>query len=252
MPAAEANRLTDLRQQIERIEGVTQRARSVLPFGVHEIDRNLRKGGLAFGALHEIAGGANGAVDGAAAVSFAAGIAARTGGTVLWCHCQPDLFAPALAQSGLTADRVVFFEAPDETAILDGLEKALRHGGLTAVVGEVSGLPLVASQRLQMAAEATGTMALVVRRWHRHVDARDFGNSTASFTRWRVTPVNSTALPVRGVGRSRWYMEQMRTRGGKDFECEVEACDGKGFIAVPSLLADRPVETEDGRYRAVS
>ncbi|HTM82175.1 damage-inducible protein [Asticcacaulis sp.] len=250
MPAADAV-ISELKARIEVISGRTVRTRMVLPFGIPEIDRKLRKGGLAFGALHEIAGGANGAVDGAAAASFAAGIAARTGGNVLWCHCQPDLFAPALAQSGLTADKVVFFEAADETAILDAFEKALRHGGLTAVVGEVSGLPLVASQRLQMAAEKSGTMALAIRRWRRHVDARDFGNSTASFTRWRVTPVNSGALPVRGVGRSRWFMEQMRTRGGEDFECEVEACDGKGFIAVPSLLADGPAETEDGRYRAV-
>jgi len=41
-----------------------------------------RKGGLALGALHEVAGGGNGAIDGAAAALFAAGIAARTGGRV--------------------------------------------------------------------------------------------------------------------------------------------------------------------------
>lgn len=43
------------------------------------------------GALHEIAGGANGAVDASASAALAAGIAARTGGKVLWCHYSDDL-----------------------------------------------------------------------------------------------------------------------------------------------------------------
>jgi hypothetical protein len=59
------------------------------------IDRRLPGGGLALGALHEVAGGGNGAVDGAAAALFAAGIAARTKGKVLWCITRADLFAPA-------------------------------------------------------------------------------------------------------------------------------------------------------------
>ena len=60
------------------------------------IDRVLPGGGLALGALHEVAGGGNGAIDGAAAALFAAGIAARTKGKVLWCVTRQDLFAPAL------------------------------------------------------------------------------------------------------------------------------------------------------------
>lgn len=251
MPPVSAAALTELKQRIEGISGVATRTKSVLPFGVSEIDSRLPKGGLAIGALHEVAGGANGAVDGAAAASFAAGIAARTGGKVLWCYTQADLFTPALAQSGLTEDRVVFFEARDEAAILGCFEEALRHGGLSAVVGELAGLSRVASQRLQMAAENSGTMGLAVRRWRRHVDARDFGNPTAAFTRWRVTETCSAGLPVRGVGRARWFLELMRARGGESLECEVEACDGKGFIAVPSLLANGSAETETGRLRAV-
>ena len=67
-----------------------------------------RRGGFApprrwagLGALHEVAGGGNGAIDGAVAALFAAGIAARTKGKVLWCIARPDLFAPGLAQAGL-------------------------------------------------------------------------------------------------------------------------------------------------------
>ncbi len=251
MPAASRIAIDALRARIEVIGGVVARTRTVLPFGVPEIDRRLPKGGLALGALHEVAGGANGAVDGAAAASFAAGIAARTGGMVLWCYTQADLFAPALAQSGLSEDRVVFFEASDEASILGCFEEALRHGGLTAVVGELAGLSRVSSQRLQMAAETTGTMGLALRRWRKPVDARDFGNPTAAFTRWRVTETHSAPLPVRGVGRARWQLELMRCRGGESADFEVEACDAEGLIAIPAELANGSVPAPIGTIRAI-
>lgn len=97
-------------------------------------------GGLALGALHEIAGGGNGAIDGAAAALFVAGIAARAKGKVLWCITRPDLFAPALAQAGLSPDRVIYVEAGDDKTVLACMEEGLRHGALGAVVGEVSHL----------------------------------------------------------------------------------------------------------------
>ena len=66
-----------LREQIQRLEGVPQRARAVLPFGLAAIDSRLPGGGLALGALHEVAGGGNAAIDGAAAALFAAGLPPR-------------------------------------------------------------------------------------------------------------------------------------------------------------------------------
>ena len=46
-----------LRERIRRLEGAAGRRRLVLPFGIKEIDRYLPEGGLALGALHEVAGG---------------------------------------------------------------------------------------------------------------------------------------------------------------------------------------------------
>src|SRR5690606_38045601 len=86
--------ISALRAQIARIESGGKRARGVLPFGIDAVDAKVPGGGLALGALHEVSGGANGAVPGAAAALFAAGIAARTGGQVLWCVTRADLFAP--------------------------------------------------------------------------------------------------------------------------------------------------------------
>ena len=93
-----------LRAQVRQIEE-RRRVTTALQFGLAEIDARLPAGGLALGALHEAAGGGNGAIDGAAAALFVAGIAARTRGKVLWCLDRPDLFAPALPHADLKSDR---------------------------------------------------------------------------------------------------------------------------------------------------
>ena len=56
-----------LRERIRCLEGGARHRREVLPFGIKAIDEHLPEGGLALGALHEVAGGRNGAMDGAAA-----------------------------------------------------------------------------------------------------------------------------------------------------------------------------------------
>lgn len=106
--------IAELRERIAVRENGNARARNVLPFGVPGIDARLPGGGLAFGALHEIAGGGGGTIDGAAAALFVAGIAARTKGKCLWCLTRPDLFFPALSQAGLHPDRVIFCESDRE------------------------------------------------------------------------------------------------------------------------------------------
>ena len=171
--------LESLRAQIAQIEGRERRARSVLPFGIAEVDSRLPGNGLAVGTLHEIAGGGNGAVDGAAAALFAAGIAARTKGKVLWCITRPDLFAPALAQAGLAPDRVIYVEAGDDKTVLACMEEGLRHGGLGAVVAEVARLSMTASRRLQLAAEGTQSIGIALRRWRRQTETADFGAGEA-------------------------------------------------------------------------
>ena len=157
-----------LRERIRCLEGRARHRRAVLPFGVKAIDERLPEGGLALGALHEVAGGGNGAIDGAAAALFAAGVAARTRGRVLWCVTRQDLFAPALAAVGLAPDRVIYVEAGDEKSVLACFEEGLRHGGLHggfgAVVAEVARLSMTASRRLQLAAEGSGAIGIAIRR----------------------------------------------------------------------------------------
>lgn len=244
--------LSALRARIARLESGGKRERGVLPFGIEVVDRKVPGGGLQLGALHEVAGGSNGAVHGAAAALFTAGIATRTSGQVLWCMRRADLFAPSLAQAGLHPDRVIYVEVGDEKAVLACMEEGLRHGGLSAVVGEVARLPMVASRRLQLCAEESGTIALAIRRWRRMAEAVDFGQPTASVTRWRITALPSEPLPVPGIERARWLVELIRARAGACADFVLEACDEQGRLALPAELAHRPVDTKAGRIGAVA
>lgn len=221
-----------LREQIRRLEGHADRRRTVLPFGVPTIDCRLPGGGLGLGALHEVAGGGNDALNAAAAARFVAGIAARTRGQVLWIVSAADLFAPSLQQAGLDAARVIFVEAGTDRDGLACFEEGLRHPGLGAVVAEVGRLTMTASRRLQLAAESGGGIGLALRRWRRQTDAADFGQPTASTTRWRVSLQPSAPLPVPGVGESRWLLELIRTRSGESADFEVEMRDGQAGLRI--------------------
>lgn len=243
---------TALRAEIHRIEAGGRAAKDVLPFGVDAVDRRLPQSGLQLGALHEVAGGGNGAIDGAASALFVAGIAARTRGQVLWCVTRRDLFAPSLAHAGLSSDRVIYVEASDEKGVLACFEEGLRHGGLGAVVGEVARLSMTASRRLQLAAETSGTLGIAIRRWRRQSEAADFGQPTAATTRWRVTALPSSPLPTTGVGRPRWFIELIRCKAGDCADFELEACDETGRLALPANLAHGSLASPSWEGRAAS
>lgn len=252
MTAARNRVISELKDRIALLEGNAGKRSGCLAFGVPEIDAVLPGGGLAHGAIHEFAGGGAGTVDGAAAALCVAGIAARTRGQVLWCLTRPDLFFPALMQAGLHPDRVIFAEADREQDVLESMEEGLSYGGLGAVVGEIVRLPMTASRRLQLAAEKTGTMGLVVRRWRRQLEASDFGQPTASTTRWRVSVLSSEELPVPGVGRPRWLLELMRVKAGECAEFIVGACDATGRIHLSAGPADRADQAHGWESRIIA
>ncbi|WP_428484969.1 ImuA family protein [Rhodopila sp.] len=240
--------LRDLRERIGRLEHAHARgavARGAIakfiPLGIAIIDQVLPGSGLSLNALHEAASAGPDTEHAAAATLFIAGILARLDGPVLWVLQQADLFAPGLAAAGLEADRIVFAEAGK--AVLPVMEEGLRHPGLVAVVAELTGrLSLVASRRLQLAAEQTGVMAILVRR-SRGFDDPVLKASSAAATRWRVAALPSPpALPhapdTPGLGPARWRLDLTRCRGGEPGSWVVEACDATGRLGLVSSVGD--------------
>ena len=228
-------------------------AHGVLPFGVAAIDRVLPGGGLARGALHEILGVGGDEEDGALAAAFAAHILGRLAGVVLWCLPRPDLYGPGLAAHGLDPVRVVLVRVSHDTEILWAMEEGLRAPGIAAVVGEVGSLPMVASRRLQLAAERSGITAFLLRRWRDGGQAaRERNLPNAATTRWRITALPSRLLQEEpGVGHPRWRIELLRCRGGEPASWEMpvwempvwemEVPDATDHVSLAATLADRPV-----------
>jgi protein ImuA len=236
----------DLREQIGRMEG-HHRRRAALPFDVAAIDNHLPWNGLPLGSLHEIVEAGASAEFAGSATLFAAGIAARLKGPVLWCLTRRDLFAPGLMNAGLHPDRVIYAETSRDRDVLPLIEEGLREKGLAAVVGEVTRLGLTASRRLQLATEASGVPALILRRWWTVAEKDLTALPTAASTRWRIAPTSSETMPAPGLGRPRWQVDLVRCRGAEAQSWIVEGCDAKGRLAVPANVADRPHSTADRR-----
>jgi protein ImuA len=242
--AAPSRAIVLLRERIARIERTHARgtAEPSIALGIEAIDQVLPTGGIRLGALHEAASAGPDTEHAAAATLFAAGILARLAGPVLWVLRQADLFAPGLAGAGLQPDRIVFAEAGKD--VLPVMEEGLRHAGLAAVVAEHTGrLSLVASRRLQLAAEQAGILAILIRR-SPSFDDPVLNEPTAAVTRWRIAALPSPpALPhapdTPGLGRARWKLDLTRCRGGEPGSWVVEACDATGRLGLVADTADR-------------
>jgi protein ImuA len=228
--------LDALRHRIRQLERPTGRHATTLAFGVPDIDAHLPEAGLPLAALHELCGSFPDAGPAACATLFAAGIMARLPNPVLWCTQKSDLFAPGLACAGLPPDRVLHAQANDDKSVLLVMEEALRHPGLSAVLGEVFTLKMTQSRRLVLAAEKSGVMALALRRGTGRTTEAPHNAAT---TRWCITPLPSTPLPVPGLGRARWKIELTRCRGGTPKTWIMEACDAQGLVAVPAEFSNR-------------
>ena len=250
MEHIKAKQIDALRSRIARMQAAGSAAcrGAAIGFGVPAIDNLLPGSGLT-SALHEIAGTGPATEHGAAAALFIAGILARRTGPVLWVEERPDLYPPALSGAGLLPERVIYLEAGRN--VLAAMEEGLRARGLAGVVGETSTrVTLTASRRLQLAAEASGVPALLLRRSLRFDDPL-LAEPNAAEIRWRITPLPSPppvphARRVPGLARALWRLDLVRCRGGDAASWIVEACDAQGRLRLVSDLSDRSV-AEDRR-----
>jgi protein ImuA len=205
-PTSQAARqalLDRLRAKLARLDQGARTGRPILPLELAAVDRVLPGGGLARGCLHELCG----APDRAAAAGFAAALLGRLAvdGHVAWIGPRDDLFAPGLSALGLAPERLIVVRARARDARLWALEEALRSPGLVAALAEVDQLTLTQSRRLQLAAEAKGVTAFLLR----PLAACDA--PCAAVTRWRIAALPNTP----SWGSPRWQVELFRCRGGR-------------------------------------
>src|SRR4051812_5427822 len=180
----------------------------VLGTGVPEIDAALPKGGLKTGATHEwfappIDGPETARGHWYPPLTILAHLATKAGagsdsaaGLLVWVgrRCWP---MPAAL--GGAAERSLFVDPDCDDARFWAIDQALRCPGVGAVIADASRLDMAGSRRLQLAAEAGGTVALLARPSHER------GVISAAETRWMVRPESAK------------HRTQNVNEGGSDF-----------------------------------
>ena len=182
-----------------------------LPLGIAGIDAALG-GGLARGALHEIAAVSEAHL--AAATGFALGLTARKRARLCWI--AEDM---ALAESGtlygggldafaLSPERLLTVAAARPRDLLWAMEEALRCRAMGAVIGEWrhGAIDAVAVRRLSLAAAESGALAFVLR-------AAPTDDASTAATRWIVGGAPSAAT-AHGLGPPRFAAHIIRNRRG--------------------------------------
>ena len=273
-PAGAPAVLDRLRRELcaaEAATGLTPDGGAALGLGISAIDGVL-SGGLGCGALHEIAAAHE--TETAAATGFALALAARqalpscesaartgasavstriTGRYLLWIAEDFSLaengapYAPGLDGAGIAPERLITVTAARDRDVLWAMEEALRCRKLGAVLGEIGDIDMVASRRLQLAAEASGVTGLLLRSAGRRLGA------TASVTRWSLSAAPSRPIDGEpGLGLPRWRTKLLRCRGGRPGEWLLE-WDGGGFTLVDAPMeAVNPGEAEPEWLQRIS
>ena len=208
--------LDELRQHLARLQkpaGLID-GPAMLPFGVPAIDEVLG-GGLARGALHEIAALSEAHLP--AATGFALGLAALAGGTRHAVWIAEDM---ALAESGaphgagldafsLCPQRLLTVAVAHRQDLMWTMEEALRCRAVGAVIGEMrhGALDSVAVRRLSLAAGDSGALAFLLRAQPAH-------DASTAVTRW-VVGTSPSATPQRhDMGAPRFAAHLTRNRRG--------------------------------------
>ncbi len=206
------------------------------PLGIAAIDGALG-GGLAHGALHEIA--AAGEAHLTAAAGFALAVSARGAArkSTVWIAEDMALaesgapYGPGLESFGLSPERLLTVAAARTRDLLWAMEEALRCRGVAAVIGELrhGEIDSVAVRRLSLAAAESGALALLLR-------ASPPNDASTAATRWIVGAAPDASFTI----------ELTRNRRGPLGAWTLQWSDDDGFVlATPAQpmaapVADRP------------
>lgn len=130
--------------------------------GFEELDRRLPRGGWPLGALIELLSGQQGLGELSLFLPALCRLA-RDGRYIAWIAPPYIPYAPALAQRGLPLERLLIIHTRNPAESLWASEQALRCPAIGAVLGWADHLVDRSLRRLQLAAEAGGSLALLHR-----------------------------------------------------------------------------------------
>ena len=237
-----SERLDFLRQKIARIEAAgieaaeIEAGRARLSNARVSLGENcsldlMLHGGLCRGALHEIAPGRAG--DGAAASGFALALSARFAAktaanqsNIIWIvedFAKVETgapYGPGLALHGVDPARLILVHTLNAKDSLWAMEEALKCRAAAAVIGEIWHLEkiygLVASRRLALAAQKSGTPGLMLAAGMAGGANR---LSSSAQTRFEIFARAGPRAATRGLplpGLACWSIRIVKARAGPD------------------------------------
>jgi protein ImuA len=209
--------LETLRREVSRLErGSSPMAETRFSTGSEAMDAALG-GGLVRAALHEVF--AEGMMHEPSAAAFAVVLALRASGKkpIVWVRQDfvglemGEIYAPGLAELGLSPDRLILVRARDGPAVLRAGEEAARCPPLGAVLiepwGNPKALDLVATRRLSLTAARSNVPLFMVR-----AGGSPMPSSAAS--RWSVRSAPSRLLEADAPGHPCFVADLLRDRAG--------------------------------------
>jgi protein ImuA len=212
----------DLRRAVAEIEGnhpSLDEGGQSLPLGIGALDTALG-GGLAFGAVHEVAPSAPLHFGGAAGFALALAVRAEAGNAgknILWIqsdfagHEAGQLYGPGLALFGLSLERLLVLRVSRPVDALWAMEEALKCRALATVITEMTeegaAADLTATRRLALAARDGGVLGLLLRH-------RTSSEPSATVTRWEISAATSQPDAFGGLGRTAFNLLLSKNRRG--------------------------------------
>lgn len=189
-----------------------------LRLGVPALDTAL-EGGLARGALHELAAASDLQLGAAFGFALAVATLAAAGGRGVLCITTDfaaleggALYGVGLDLFGLPLERILILRVAHARDTLWGFEEALKCPALAAVLAELpeagEAADFTATRRLSLAAQAGGGLGLLVRH-------RPYPLTSAAMTRWQVAAAASEPDRFGGLGGTRFDLVLNRNRRGR-------------------------------------
>jgi len=247
---ARAELIRDLKEKLRRWERRerSSAATTVLSTGLPDLDRLLPQGGLMPGTLWEWLSAGEGAGSTTLTLLLAARVQAQ-GGALVVIDERREFYPPAAVQRGINLERTVVVQPLSARDALWAWEQALRSPAACTVWGWLERLDDRSFRRLQLAAEAGGSLGLLLR--------PETCRRQASWAEGRllVTPVGvarpesskgvlSRTTPFEDSGRAtrRLCVELLHCRGGfgggaalVEFDHEADPVPVAAPVADPAL-----------------
>lgn len=246
----------ELRQQLRAMQKPAglEDGPPALPLGIPAID-DVLGGGLARGALHEIAAPAENHLP--AATAFMLGLM-PSAALVLWvaedmARLESGVpYGPGLDAFKLAPQRLLTVAVSRPRDLLWTMEEALRCRAIGAVIGEMrnGALDAVAVRRLSLAAADSGALAMMLR-------AKPGGDASTAATRWIAGAAPSAHVQTYEFGPPRFAAHLTRNRRGPtgSWILEWSDTDERFLLAAPAVPVaappvDRPHRPSPSRHVA--